>query len=141
VDTLLAIASWVSTNAPLPAVTGENASKPHDYWLNLKRLQALHLNGVLFARYTDMSITMGLGQLSNNANTTIKNALVPVLKEMDRLDTKVTCCTAAQPPLHVALRPQQLRVSTSVPASCVCRSALAVGRRVCAAQRRLRGRV
>jgi hypothetical protein len=98
VDTSRAIASWVSTNAPLPAVTGENTSKPCDYWLNLKRLQALHLNGVLFARYTDMSITMGLGQLSNNANTTVKNALVPVLKEMDRLDTKVTTRrTAAQP--------------------------------------------
>ena len=95
--TLRAILGWVASNGPLPAVTGEDASKPRDYWLNLKRLQALHLNGVLFARYTDMSITTGLGQLSNNANTTVKNALVPILKEMDRLDTKVTCCPVAQP--------------------------------------------
>ena len=88
-DTLCAIADWVGSNAPLPAVTGENALKPRDYFLNLKRLMGLHLNGVLFARYVDLSKMMGLGELSNNANSTVKKALAPILTEMDRIDTKV----------------------------------------------------
>jgi hypothetical protein len=52
----------------------------------------LHLNGVLFARYVDLSKMMGLGELSNKANSTVKKALAPILTEMDRIDTKVAAC-------------------------------------------------
>jgi len=92
-DTLRAIATWVEKNAPAPALTTEDLARPRDYWFNTRRLIHLQLAGVVYARYCDMTLAMGFGVLLNKASDTVKKAMLPVLRKLDKLDTQwvVSC--------------------------------------------------
>ena len=89
-DTVRAIQKWINKHPPPPLTAKADPEKPSDYGINLRRLLGLHMNGVPFARYTDLSKTLGLGQLHDNANTIVKQALLPALRRLDLRDTKWT---------------------------------------------------